>query len=110
MPPGKKYTDATRRFDRDQMFALDTTEAEFGGRGGAVREQPGSVVGVHPRPGDHPGAVAGTDLVLEHVDDGVDRVGRHKALLDQQRLEGPGPKLSRRRFAGCVVGGHADSK
>ena len=45
------------------------------------------VVGVDPSARNHPRAVAGSDRVLESVDQRVERGGIHEPLLDEQRLE-----------------------
>ena len=72
---------------RHHRVPLEAAVAELRDRGRPVRTEPLAVGVVHPGARDDPGAVLRADVVLVEIDDGIDRVGRDQALLDEERLE-----------------------
>src|SRR6516165_5969112 len=80
-----------------------TGESELRDCRGWVGQEPLLVRGVHPRSGDHAGAVSGTDLGFEGVDDEIERRPIHEPLLDQQRLERLDPQREIRRNRLVIV-------
>jgi hypothetical protein len=96
-----------RVLDRDQRVQLDPADAKLRDRGGAVGEEARPVVGIGPRPRDHPGSVAGAEVPLVVLDHHVDRIGRDQALLNEQRLERGRPQA---RVVDVVAVAHALSR
>ncbi len=73
--------------DDDHVLTLPAGVTQFGDGGGGIREQPLLVGRVYPGPRHDPRAVARPDLVLERVNERVERGGIDQALFDEQRLE-----------------------
>ncbi len=97
--------DARRVLDHDHVLALAPAIAQLGdGRSGVVQKA-GLVGRIAPSPGDHPRAVARTDLVLIGVDDRIQGGRIDQALLDHQRFQRLDPQgpVRRRLLAMAVV-------
>ena len=82
-----EIVDGRRVFNHHHVLALRPTVPEFSNGGSTVGEQTLPVCGIDPRPRDHAGAIARTDLRLVTLDDRIDRGRIDHALLDQYRLE-----------------------
>jgi hypothetical protein len=80
----------------DHVLTFGATEAELGDRRGAVGEQPGLVVGVHPRAGDDARAVHRPEVVLEVGDDLVDDRRIEQTFLGEEGLHRRDASLDRR--------------
>ncbi len=79
--------------DGDHVLALPALEAELGDRGGRVLDEPGPVARVGPGLGHDLGAVVRADLGFVGLDQHVERLRVHVALLDQNGFERPHAQL-----------------
>ena len=94
--------------DHDHVLALRPEEAELADRRGAVRKQPGLVVGIGPGAGHDLRPVAGSDAVLVGVDHRVELGGIDHLLLDEDRLQRAHPQRDVVGHRLVIVGrGHA---
>src|SRR6201999_3957801 len=66
-------------------------------------------VAVHPRLRDHPGAVAGADLLLVFLDHQIDRGGIDIAFFEQHRLQRADAELSLGQVGMIVLVRHGTS-
>src|SRR5262249_26596879 len=71
----------------NDLGVLWGTEAEFGDRCGAVRQEALSVRWIDPGPGHDSGAVEWTNVLLVGAHDGVDHIRTNQPLLHQQRFQ-----------------------
>jgi hypothetical protein len=85
-----------------EVLALRAAQPELADGRGAVGEEAGAIVVVHPGPGHDLGAVEGPEVVLERLDHGVDHVAGDQTLLHQQGLDGRDPPLDGARLGRMV--------
>jgi hypothetical protein len=96
--------------DDDHELAIGSLDAEFGDRGGAIREQARLVGRIGPRPRDHLRAVHRTEVLLEILDDRIEGVGVEDALFDEHRFDRGDAGFDRCQLGGMVmVGRHCGS-
>ena len=84
-------------FEHSQVFTPYTGVPEFTDGSRRIAQKQPLELGVDPSSRHHSSAIAGTDLMLEIVDDLIESCGVDNAFLDQERLQCFYPK-------GCIGG------
>lgn len=79
--------DVVRVLDDDHALALGPAVVQFRDSRRAIGEQPGAVLSVAPRTGNHAGTVERAEFVLVPLDEGVDALGLEQPRFDEQRLD-----------------------
>jgi hypothetical protein len=87
--------DLGRVLDHDHVITLRTTESEFPNRCRAGFEEPGSVIGIHPRARHDLCSVEGSEIVLELTDDPVELLGVEHPAFDEHSLDCSDARLDR---------------